>query len=215
MTKQPSKHAKKGVSYEIDTDLKQNLLSLGCENVIFHFEDALKKDLALIEGDFNGKYKLVANLPYYITTPLLFKFLKSKRLISITVMVQKEVAERMCSSVGDKNYGLLSVSCAFYGKCKIMRKVSRKMFSPQPDVDSCVVRLDMSKTACDEEKFFKVVKAAFSKRRKTLLNTLAEGLNITKEELKKASIDLTKRAEELSLQQFVELTKTLDQNFNI
>ena len=201
--------AKKVVSYEIDTDLQENLQKIGKKNLILHFEDALEKDLSQIEKDFEGKYKLVANLPYYITSPLIFKFLKSQKLTSMTVMVQKEVGERMCAKVGEQGYGLLSVSCAFYGKAKIVRKVARHMFHPAPKVDSCVVRLDIEKSDFDEEFFFKVVKSAFGIRRKTLLNTLSSGLGLKKEILQNLPFDFTKRAEELSLDDFFSLCRIL------
>lgn len=203
--------AKKVVSYEIDTDLEEHLKSLNCKNLTFHFEDALKKDLAEIEKEFDGKYKLVANLPYYITSPLIFKFLSSNKISCLTVMVQKEVGERMTAVAGDKEYGLLSVSCAFFGEAKIMRKVPRSMFKPQPDVDSCIVRIDVQKNKFDvgEDAFFRVVKAAFKSRRKTLLNNLAEGLSAPKSAFNGLDFDLSKRAEMLSAEDFVSLTKIL------
>ena len=111
-----SKTAKKVVAYEIDQELKEILLDLNLPNVAFYFEDILKKDTLKIEQDFSDKYKLVANLPYYITTPLIFKFLKeSVKLSSMTIMVQKEVGERIVAKVGDKNYGALSVHIFEHG----------------------------------------------------------------------------------------------------
>ncbi len=203
--------AKKVVSYEIDNELQPHLESLNFNNLTLHFEDALKKDLSEIEKDFDGNYKLVANLPYYITSPLIFKFLASDKLKSLTIMVQKEVGERMVAKVGDEQYGLLSVSCAFYGEAKIMRKVPRNMFKPQPDVDSCIVKLDVNKNKfnVDENAFFKLVKGAFKSRRKTLLNNLSELLNVPKSALQSVEMDLSKRAEMLSVDEFVELTKLI------
>lgn len=213
LTKPLCERAKKVVSYEIDTELEQYLQSLNCDNLTLHFEDALKKDLAEIEKDFPGKYKLVANLPYYITSPLIFKFLSSQKISSLTVMVQKEVGERITAKVGGKEYGLLSVSCAFFGAAKIMRKVPRSMFKPQPEVDSCIVKIEVEKNkfSVSEEAFFKVVKAAFKSRRKTLLNNLSEGLNASKSAFDGFIQDLSKRAEMLSVQDFVSLTKQLQE----
>ncbi len=210
LTQQLCQVAKKVVAYEIDLDLKQPLSKLDNKNLILHFEDALKKDLVEIEKDFSSSYKLVANLPYYITSPIIFKFLESKKLTSLTVMVQKEVGERMVALPKQKAYGLLSASCAFFGGAKILRKVPRHMFTPSPDVDSCIVRLDINKTKYDEEKFFKVLKASFGMRRKTLLNNLCSNLNISKDSLSKIDFDFSKRAEEFGKDDFVELAKKLE-----
>lgn len=203
--------AKKVVSYEIDSELKQHLSSLGYENLTLHFEDALEKSLDEIESEFDGGYKLVANLPYYITSPLIFKFLGSEKLQSLTVMVQKEVGERIVAKKGSKDYGVLSLSCAYFGQAKIMRKVPRQMFTPAPDVDSCIVRLDVEKNKYDFDKntYFKLIKTAFGSRRKTLLNNLSSGLNLSKNGLSGLDFDLSKRAEQLSIDEFIALGKEM------
>lgn len=207
-----SKTAKKVVAYEIDQELKEILLDLNLPNVAFYFEDILKKDTLKIEQDFSDKYKLVANLPYYITTPLIFKFLKeSVKLSSMTIMVQKEVGERIVAKVGDKNYGALSVSCSFFGEAKIVRKVPKTVFVPQPEVDSCVVNFKISSKRSDTEKnkFFDLVKMAFKSRRKTLLNNLCEGLKLKKEKLLSLDFNLLRRAEQLDCQEFISLLNLL------
>ncbi len=202
--------AKKVVAYEIDQELKPHLQTLEPQNLVLHFEDALKKPLAQIESDFEGCYKLVANLPYYITTPLIFKFLQSALIASITIMVQKEVGERIVAQFGGKDYGALSVCCQYFGKPKIMRKVPKSVFTPQPDVDSCIVRLDIEKRYDENAaNFFQVVRMCFKSRRKTLLNNLAEGLGVEKSALSGLGLDLNRRAEQLSPTQFEQLTLLL------
>ena len=126
LTEEISKRVKKVVSYEIDKDLKEILTNKNLENVKFVFEDVMKNSLEEVEKNFGDNYKLVANLPYYITTPILFKFLgHSKKLRSVTVMVQKEVAERMIAKEGGKDYGALSISLDVLGETKIKRIVDR------------------------------------------------------------------------------------------
>lgn len=205
--------AKKVVSYEIDKDLIPDLEALQLNNVEFVFGDALKEDIQNIESKFDGEYRLVANLPYYITSPLIFKFLQeSKKLTSMTIMVQKEVAERIVATEG-KNYGVLSVMVAFFGKAEIKRYVDRKMFYPVPNVDSAIVRIDLDRNKfddIDEINFSQLVKNAFSMRRKTL------GNNLSKLYDRKVLIDtlgektLALRAENLNLDDFIELYKKLE-----
>lgn len=204
--------ASKVVSYEIDNELQPHLLGLGFKNLTLHFEDALEKPLNDIEKDFDGEYKLVANLPYYITSPLIFKFLESNKLKSLTIMVQKEVGDRIVAKQGSKDYGVLSLNCAYFGQAKIMRKVPRQMFTPAPDVDSCIVRLDIepNKYDLDKQTYFKLIKTAFKSRRKTLLNNLSEGLNVSKSALSGLDFDLSKRAEQLSIDDFVKLGHLLN-----
>ena len=214
LTKEISKIAKKTVSFEIDNDLKPILLSLNLPNTQFVFCDALKEELEKIESLLGEEYKIIANLPYYITSPLIFKFLEgSEKLLSMTIMVQKEVAQRIVAKEGGKDYGILSVMIAFHGDAKITRQVSRKMFFPVPNVDSAVVNIKIVKNKFDVNKqnFSKVVKGAFSMRRKTLLNNLSTALKISKEEIqqKLTQFDTNRRAESFSVQEFVEITKIL------
>ena len=219
LTEQLAKSAKKVVSYEIDKTLTEHLNEIAekHENLTIKIQDALKTKIELLEKDFKGEYCLVANLPYYITSPLIFKFLEeTKKCKSITVMVQKEVGERFCAKAGDKNYGIPSVMIDFYCNCKITRNVSRKMFFPQPNVDSCVIRLDRKILNYDLkfiETFKKIVNFAFSMRRKTLANNLTKNLGITREKCLEMILKINKpesvRAEELNLQDFINLTNEL------
>lgn len=219
LTEQLALKAKKVVSYEIDKTLTEHLneLASNFDNLQIIIDDALKLQIDEIEKNFGGDYKLVANLPYYITSPLIFKFLEqTQRCKSITVMVQKEVAERFCAKAGDVNYGIPSVMINFYCNQQITRNVSRKMFYPMPNVDSAVIRLDRKQLDVDKifvNKFSKVVNSSFAMRRKTLVNNLTKNLNISREEvvkvLQKLNINEMARAEELTLEDYKNLTAEL------
>lgn len=216
LTKFLSENAKKVVAYEIDCELEATLKALNLNNTKFVFADALKEDISNIESNFkNENYKLVANLPYYITTPLLFKFLEeAKKITSLTIMVQKEVAQRIVAKAGTKDYGVLTVMVSFFGDAKITRIVGRQMFYPQPNVDSAVVNIEMNKkySHIDRAKFYNFVKVCFSMRRKTLLNNLSTGLKLSKEQLanKLPDFDLSRRAESLTLQEFIDLYNSIN-----
>ena len=210
--------AKKVVSYEIDKNLTEHLLEIekSSQNIKIYIEDALKKPIIEIEKDSEKEYHLVANLPYYITTPLVFKFLEaSEKCKSLTIMVQKEVAERFCASTKDEGYGIPSVVLDFFCERKITRIVSRKMFFPSPNVDSAIVvlkkkNLNYSKGFC--QKFKNLVSLAFSMRRKTLFNNLKPVLH-SKEEfeniINQIGLSINVRAEELTTENFVLLTKLI------
>ena len=206
LTKELSLASKRVVSYEIDLELKEQLLSLGLKNVEFRFEDFMKVDLK----EFKESFKVVANLPYYITTPIIFKLLEeTDNLISLTVMVQKEVAERIVADTSG-DYGVLSVMLAFYGEAKINRIVKRNMFYPEPNVDSAVVTLKIEKKYdIDKIAFSKFVKTAFSMRRKTLFNNLST--IYSKDLLKQTFTEdfLKRRAETLTVDEFVEAYKKI------
>lgn len=205
LTEKISNHAKKVVSYEIDKDLIELLQKKEKNNIKFKFCDVLDVALEEIEKDFGDKYKIVANIPYYITTPLIFKFLgKSKRVTSMTIMVQKEVAERIVAKEGDKNYGVLSVCCSLFGKSEIKRIVKRNMFHPAPNVDSAIVRIDVKNDEIDEG-LIEFVKNIFAMRRKTLLNNISSAYGISKDRLQELNYDLTKRAESLSIEEIKKL----------
>lgn len=211
LTSALDENAKKVVSFEIDRDLQEHLLSLNLKNTTFMFDDFMNADLSEVERLFDGKYKVVANLPYYITTPIIFRFLENaKSLESLTIMVQKEVAERVCSKVGGKDYGILTVMTNFYGTPKITRIVNRQMFYPQPNVDSAILHIEISGNKyenIDKSKFLSFVKSCFSMRRKTLLNNL--GTIVSKDRLKNIFDEKTliRRAESFSLDEFVEMFK--------
>lgn len=221
LTEELALKAKKVVAIELDKDLLPILdetLSQ-YENVEIIHGDVLKVDLKKIieEKLDNKRVKLVANLPYYVTTPIITKLLESDlNLDSIIVMVQKEVAERMGAKAGGKEYGSLSVFVSFFSQAEIIINVPKTVFMPQPKVDSAVIKLDIKKELpdIDRDKFFKVVKAAFSKRRKTLLNALSSyGFNIDKETIKetleKLNIKPEVRAENLSVEDFIKISKSL------
>lgn len=209
LTEEISKRAKRVISYEIDKDLKPILLGKELKNVEFRFQDIMDISLNEIEESFSGEYKIVANLPYYITTPILFKFIgQSDRVKSITVMVQKEVAERMIAKEGGKDYGVLSIGISSCGQAHITRNVSRIMFNPAPNVDSAVVRIDLfNKYNIDLKDFHNFVKNIFNMRRKTLSNNLVQSYGKDRKELEQifGREILSRRAESFSVDEIVEL----------
>lgn len=207
---------KKLVSFEIDKSLENILQEKLKEfnNVNLIFADIMEIQTKNIEKYFNGKYKIVANLPYYITSPIIFKFLEeSKNLISMTIMVQKEVGEKMIAKPHSQNYGILTVMVNHYAKVKIARIVKKQMFTPQPKVDSCIVNLQLKNVLYDKN-FKRFVQTAFSMRRKTLLNNLSKLYLKTKIEsvLVQNSLNLNVRAEELTIEQFEKLYQDFRQN---
>ena len=220
LTRQIAKVAKKVVSYEVDKDLTNVLTKLENEtpNLKVVFNDVMKVPLEQIEEQFEGKYNLVANLPYYITTPILFKFLCSKKINSICVMVQKEVAERMVAKPDTKDYGTITPIIDFYGNARITRIVSRNMFTPAPNVDSAIVTITFNnKYECDDEAFKKVVHSAFAMRRKTLVNNLMKSFNLSRSVvegvLTQCGLDVSVRGEKLSTESFVRIaTKFKEEN---
>ncbi len=181
--------------------------------------DVMELDLKkLIEDEFGGMEVVVcANLPYYITSPVIMKLLEDKLPISaITVMVQKEAAQRICAEVGSRESGAVTVAVNYYAKPEMMFSVSAGSFMPAPKVDSAVMRLDVLKNPpveSDEKKFFAVVKAAFSQRRKTVANSLSSGLSMDKQSvielLERSNIPTNARAEKLTLQNFADIANNL------
>ena len=221
LTKELSKRADKVVCIEIDDRLLPVLdetLS-ECVNVEIIHADVMKVDLrSLIEEKFSGMEVVVcANLPYYITSPILMGLLEQRLPIrSITVMVQKEAAQRLCAKPVTREVGAVSIAVRYYSEPKVLFQVSRGSFLPSPDVDSTVIRLDIhDKPAVDADCkiFFKVVRAAFSMRRKTILNCLSTGLSVSKEQaaqvLECAGVPASARAEQLSMEQFAQIANAL------
>lgn len=219
LTAELARRADKVVCIEIDSRLLPVLDETLAEfdNIKIVNEDVLKVDLhKLIEQEFAGMPVAVcANLPYYITSPIIMNLLEAHLPIaSLTVMVQKEAAARLCAEPGIREVGAVSIAVRYYSDPKILFQVSRGSFLPAPDVDSTVIRLDVRDhppvEVGSEEQFFKVVRAAFSQRRKTLPNTLSAGLGIPKaqaiEMLEKAGIPTNLRAEQLTLDQFALLS---------
>lgn len=223
LTKELAKLSKKVIAVELDKRLipvlKDTLSDF--KNVEIINQDILKLDLKkLIDEKFSDVRDIVvcANLPYYITSPIIMKLFEENLPIkSIIVMVQKEVAERICAKVGSKNSSSLTVSANYYSSPEFLFEVKKENFMPSPKVDSAVIKLNIHDKyklqVKNEETFFKVVKAAFSQRRKTILNSLASGLSLEKEEIKKllekANIKENLRAENLTMDQFIALGNIL------
>lgn len=207
--------AKKVVGYEIDKNLVGVLTERLAEfqNVEIRYMDFMKESVDLLVSEFKNA-KVVANLPYYITTPVIMRLLESGIGKSVTVMVQKEVADRLTAEPNSKDYSAITVKVKMLGGAKVTRKVMRNMFYPVPNVDSAVVRIDrLSTYRGKDEKFTdRVVKTAFLMRRKTLVNNLVS-LGFTKEELAETlasmGVDPSARGETLSNEQFVELSDLL------
>lgn len=228
VTEQLLVNAKKVIAVEIDHRLIPILEDNFGEyaNLELINEDILKVDLhKLIKEQMENepedkRIKVVANLPYYITTPIIMMLLEKRLPIeTITVMVQKEVALRLAAEPGTKQYGAITVALNYYASSYLVTNVPRSSFMPSPNVDSAVIQLKVHEEppveVRDETLFFKVVKAAFAQRRKTLLNTLfSQGdLNIPKDELKKllddSGIGSSIRGETLSLEKFAQLTNII------
>lgn len=207
LTEVLSKIAKKVYSFEIDSELIEFLTEkFDGTNVSMIFEDVMKVSDEEINSIVGEKFKLVANLPYYVTSPILTRFLQNENMLSCTVMVQEEVADRIVAGPKTKDYGVLTVICQSFGKAEKVLRVNRKMFYPVPNVDSAVIRIDKYETAPQNfEKFISFVKTAFSMRRKKLSSNL-ESLRLKKADIEKKLIengfsDMT-RAEELSISEF-------------
>ena len=215
LTAQLLNAAKKVVAIELDNDLIPILEGeLGAHpNFTLIHNDALKVDLDEVMGD-EKSVKLVANLPYYVTTPIIVKLLKKKyNFKSLTIMIQKEVAERMAAEPNCKDYGSLSLLVQYYCKTKIIRKVPPTCFIPRPKVDSIVIRLDrLDEPAVevkDENLMFEIIRNAFNMRRKTLWNC-TKFLGLSKEDTERAfenaNIDCKRRGETLTLEEFAALS---------
>ena len=224
MTQYLCESAREVVAVEIDQNLipiLQDTLS-AYDNVTVINEDILKLDIAKLAMERNGgnPIKVVANLPYYITTPIIMGLFESHVPIeSITVMVQKEVADRMQVGPGTKDYGALSLAVQYYAKPEIVANVPPNCFMPRPNVGSAVIRLTRHDTVPvdveDEKLMFAIIRASFNQRRKTLANGLsnAPGIRLSKEEIQESITELgvpvTIRGEALTLQQFAELSNII------
>ncbi|MDY2735198.1 16S rRNA (adenine(1518)-N(6)/adenine(1519)-N(6))-dimethyltransferase RsmA [Intestinibacter sp.] len=223
LTREMGKTAQNVVAIEIDKTLipilKETLADL--DNVEVVNEDILKVDIqGLINEKLDGgPVKLIANLPYYITTPIVMKFLEEDIPVTdIVVMVQKEVADRMNAKPSTNDYGALSVAVQYYCDTEIVAKAPRHMFVPQPNVDSIViglhVRSERKYKVDNEDIFFKTVKASFGQRRKTLLNSLGGLGFLTKDQIKEAlqaaNIDAKRRGETLSIDEFANLSNEIN-----
>jgi 16S rRNA (adenine1518-N6/adenine1519-N6)-dimethyltransferase len=213
--------AEKVIAIEIDKKLipilKDTLLDYN--NLELINADILKVDLNALVKPYEGKsIKVVANLPYYITTPIIMQFFENKVPIdSITIMIQKEVAERINAEPNSKIYGALSLAVQYYAKTKLVTNVPASCFVPQPKIGSAVICLtryrEQPVQVLDEKKMFKIIRAAFNQRRKTLTNTLLHNLDIDKSSVRECLISLgiseSIRGEALSLEEFAQLTNMI------
>lgn len=224
MTQYLCEHARQVIAVEIDKNLipiLQDTLS-EYDNVMIINEDILKVDIKALADQYNeGRpIKVVANLPYYITTPIIMGLLENEVPIdNITVMVQKEVADRMQTGPGSKDYGALSLAVQYYADPYIVANVPPNCFMPRPNVGSAVIRLTLHETkpveVADKKKMFAIIRASFNQRRKTLQNGLNNSpeLSFTKEQVVKALETIGKpstiRGEALTLKDFAALTNAL------
>lgn len=222
LTNELCKVAKKVVAIELDTRLLPVLEETLSEhdNVKVINSDVMKVDLhKLIKEEFGDMDVVVcANLPYYITSPIIMKLLEDKLPISaLTVMVQKEAADRLCAKVGSRESGAVTVAVNYYSEAQKLFGVSRGSFMPAPNVDSAVIRLDVSKEPRieveDEKLFFRMVKAAFGQRRKTISNSVVSGLGLSKESFRaaceEAGVSPTARAEALTMEELGRLANAI------
>lgn len=222
LTWELSQVAKKVVSIELDKRLLPVLdeTLADCENVKIVNADVMKLDLRrMIEEEFpGGEVAVCANLPYYITSPVIMRLLEERLPVtSITVMVQKEAAERLCAHPGERACGAVSAAVWYYAEPEILFQVSRGSFMPAPNVDSAVIRLRIRRTppveVADEPFFFRVVRAAFAQRRKTAVNSIANTLGRSKQAVAAvfdaAGVPQNARAEALTLEDFAALTAGL------
>lgn len=218
ITYEMAKIAKKVVAIEIDQTLipilKENLSEF--ENAKVIKQDILKTDLkGLVDSEFNGEsFKVVSNLPYYITTPIIEMLITTGLPCDdMTIMVQKEVAERMVASESDKEYSSLSVFIKFYTEAKVIANLPKSVFIPQPKIDSTILNLKLRiyDENVNQDLLFKLIRAGFNKRRKTILNSMSDV--VEKDKLKEAfaKVDLKEnlRAENLSIDDFINLTNEL------
>lgn len=212
-----AKAAKQVVSYEIDDSLAPVLAETlaDYDNVEVVWKDFMKEDKAVLQERF-AHCKVVANLPYYVTTPILMRLLEEGIGDSITITIQQEVADRLVAEAGSKDYGSITVKINLLGSAKQMRRLSRRLFYPVPNVDSAVVRVDRVEgkyppAVC--EAAGKIARCAFAMRRKTLVNNLMAGLDIDRDQAEQALQDagfaLTVRGEALSADQYVALAECL------
>lgn len=221
LTAELARRAKKVVALELDTRLLPVLAETldRFSNVRVVQGDAMEADLAaLIREEFGGPVAVCANLPYYITSPLLMRLLESHLPVTaVTVMVQKEAAARICAAPGSRDTGAVSLAVRYYASPRVLFDVSAGSFLPRPQVDSCVIRLDLHQeppvAVRNEALLFRVVRAAFAQRRKMLRSALPAGLGLPRERvaaaLRKAGVDESLRGERLTLADFARVADAL------
>lgn len=211
--------AGKVVGYEIDERLKPVLSRAlsGADNVSLVFKDIMKESMESVERRMGGEYFLCANLPYYITTPIIMRFLEEAVFLrSMTVMVQQEVAERLAAKPATPEYGAITVGVNLRGSAKIMLNVPKEKFTPVPKVDSAVVKIEIEKNkfaGADLKEVRNVVRAGFSSRRKTLENNLINIFKLPREKaaqaIERAGLKKGCRGETLSAEDYVKLTEAI------
>lgn len=222
LTKELAERCDRVIAVEIDSSLKPILEETLADynNVEVVFADVMETDLAALLAEKAGGLETVvcANLPYYITSPVIMRVLESRLPISaMTVMVQKEAADRICAKPGTRDCGAISCAVSYYSEPKLLFKVNRGSFMPSPNVDSAVIRLDIKQeselSAVEEKLLFRIIRAAFSQRRKQIANPLSGELHISKSELSElmsgCGIKPSARAEELALEKFIRLTEAV------
>ena len=222
LTRELSKRADKVIAYEIDRNLEKVLaITLeDCSNVQVIIGDVMKCKIEDIDRACGADYRVVANIPYYLTSPLIMSFVEnSVSVTSLTLTVQKEVADRLNAIPSTKDYGALTVGVQAVADVTVTRTLSRKLFYTEPNVDSAVVRIDMNRNKFDitNRKLFRnTVRSAFAMRRKTLVNNLITGFGINRESaedtVKQCGLSVGCRGEELSVEQFVALYKAIESN---
>ena len=226
LTHELAKRADKVVAIEIDDRLFPILNETLAEhdNVKIIHGDVMKLDIArILQEEFAGlEVAVCANLPYYITSPILMMLLEKRLPVqSVTVMVQKEAALRLCAEPGTREVGAVTIAVRYFSTPKLLFNVSRGSFMPAPNVDSCVIRLDVRaqtpQGVTDEAFFFKVVRGAFSQRRKTLVNSLTSAFGEAKalfsEAIEQSGLPPTVRPEELSMEDFIRIAENLKKKF--
>lgn len=212
-----SKKAQSVICYEIDSTLKPllEMQLISCDNVTIIYDDFLKRD---IRSDLTAShYHVVANLPYYITTPILIKIIEDDLPVDqLVIMVQKEVGDRFKAEPGTKDYNSLSVYLHYYFSVKKLMDISRNVFMPKPNVDSIILQLCKKKELLpliDRKLFFQLIRDSFRQKRKTLRNNLkGYPLDLIEESLRQVGWDLSVRAEQLSMEHFVKLANHLAQH---
>ena len=222
LTQELAKRSDKVLAVEIDTGLKPILEETRAEfdNVEVVFADVMETDLKSLIAEKFGDSEVVvcANLPYYITSPVIMRVLEEKLPVkAMTVMVQKEAADRICAAPGTRDCGALSCGVSYYSDPKMLFRVNRGSFMPAPNVDSAVIRLDIKSdnglNVTDEKLFFRIIRSAFSQRRKQIINPLSGELGIAKPELAElftnSGIKQTARAEELTLKDYAALCASI------
>lgn len=217
LTREIAAAVKRVVAYEVDKALAPvlDITLADCGNAEVIFGDFLKVDIAEMERGL-GDYRVIANLPYYATTPLIMKLVEqSEKCRSLTVMVQEEVAERLCAAAGTPEYGAITAMLALRTERRIVKRVPRAMFFPRPNVDSAVVNIVFGKPLAVKDKlvYKKTVHAAFLSRRKTLENNLVNAFGFTRDTARAAlnscGIDIKARGETLSPEQFAALADVI------